>query len=203
MKILEKLNALYWGNGTLPKTKKGDADDLRQKFANAETVFVGYLRLCDLEEMRDIEFGVGLAPYPKLDLEQDGYVSSLHDTSEVGAVLVTTPEEQLPFVFTCLKVLGRETSKTVIPAYYEDALKVKYVGGAEDAAMIDLIHDSITSPFAVAYNGVLGDFLLAKCFLTPLGAKQTDFASAYAKNEAAGQKTLDKVLTEFEESLAK
>ena len=69
--------------------------------------------------------------------------------------------------------------------------------------MIDLIHDSITSPFAVAYNGVLGDFLLAKCFLTPLGAKQTDFASAYAKNEAAGQKTLDKVLTEFEESLAK
>lgn len=203
VKILEKLNALYWGNGTLPKTKKGDADDLRQKFANAETVFVGYLRLCDLEEMRDIEFGVGLAPYPKLDLEQDGYVSSLHDTSEVGAVLVTTPEEQLPFVFTCLEVLGRETSKTVIPAYYEDALKVKYVGGAEDAAMIDLIHDSITSPFAVAYNGVLGDFLLAKCFLTPLGAKQTDFASAYAKNEAAGQKTLDKVLTEFEESLAK
>lgn len=50
---------------------------------------------------------------------------------------------------------------------------------------------------------MLGDFLLAKCFLTPLGAKQTDFTSAYAKNEAAGQKTLDNVLTEFEESLAK
>ena len=202
VKILEKLNELYWGDGTLPKTKKGDAEDLRQKFANAETVFVGYLRLCDLEVMRDIDFGVGLAPYPKLDMDQSDYVSSMHDTSEIGAILTTTPVDQLPFVFTCLEVFGRETAKTVIPAYYEDALKVKYVGGAEDAAMIDLIHDSITSPFAVAYNGVLGDFLLAKCFLTPLGAKQTDFASAYAKNEAAGQKTLDKVLTEFEESLA-
>ncbi len=202
VKILEKLNELYWSEGTLPKTKQGDTEDLRTKFANAETAFVGYLRLCDLEVMRDIDFGVGLAPYPKLNLEQDHYVSSLHDTSEVGAILVTTPVDQLPFVHTCLEVLGRETSKTVIPAYYEDALKVKYVGGAEDAAMIDLIHDSITSPFAVAYNGVLGDFLLAKCFLTPLGAKQTDFASAYAKNEAAGQKTLDKVLAQFEESLA-
>lgn len=202
VKILEKLNALYWGEGTLPKTKQGDAADLRLKFANAETVFVGYLRLCDLEEMRDIEFGVGLAPYPKLDMDQAEYVSSLHDTSEVGAVLMTTPTNQLPFVYTCLEVLARETSKTVIPAYYEEALKVKYVGGTEDAAMIDLIHDSITSPFAVAYNGVLGDFLLAKCFLTPLGGKKTDFASAYAKNEPAGQKTLDRVLGEFAESLA-
>lgn len=37
VKILEKLNELYWGDGTLPKTKKGDTEDLRQKFANAET----------------------------------------------------------------------------------------------------------------------------------------------------------------------
>lgn len=203
IKILEKLNELYWGTGTLPDTKAHTADDLRQKFANGETVFVGYLRLCDLEEMRDIDFGVGLAPYPKLDMEQENYVSSLHDTSEVGAVLSTTMPDQLPFVFTCLEVLARETSKTVIPAYYEDALKVKYVGGTEDAQMIDLIHDSITSPFAIAYNGVLGDFLLAKSFLTPLSSKQTDFASTYAKNEKAGQNTLEKVIGEFEESLKK
>ena len=50
---------------------------------------------------------------------------------------------------------------------YEEALKIKYVNGSEDAAMIDLIHDSITSPFALAYNNILGGMLLANCFLTP------------------------------------
>ena len=202
VKILEKLNELYWSTGTLQKTKAQTIDDLRMKFANGETVFVGYQRLSDLENLRDIEFSVGLAPYPKLDTAQEHYVSSLHNTSEVGAVLVTVPEQDRTFVFTCLEVLGRETSKTVMPTYYEDALKVKYVGGAEDAAMIDLIHDSITSPFALAYNELLDMFPLRSAFLDPLGKAQTDFASGYASGEAAAQTALDALVESFRANLS-
>ncbi|MBR5445828.1 MAG: hypothetical protein IKV57_06890 [Clostridia bacterium] len=199
VKILEKLNELYWRDAVLPDIKVGDRSDegLLTMFTAQQTVFMGYLRLCDLERMRDIEFLVGLACYPKLDTTQENYVSSLHDTSEVGAIVVTAPATEMDFISTCLEVLGREAGRTIIPAYYEEALKIKYVNGSEDAAMIDLIHDSITSPFALAYNNILGDMLLAKCFLTPLGSKQADFASAYAKNESAGQQKLDELVAAF------
>lgn len=202
VKILEKLNELYWTEGTLQDTAAHTAEDLRAKFANNEAVFVGYLRLSDLENLREVEFPVGLAPYPKLDNAQEHYVSSLHNTTEVGAVFVTVPTDELPFVFTCLEVLGRETGKTVMPTYYEDALKVKYVGGSEDAAMIDLIHDSITSPFALAYNDVLDNFILRATFIDPLIDKRTDFASSYASKESAGQAALDKLVESFRANLS-
>ena len=199
VKILEKLNELYWRDCVLPDIKVGDRSDegLLTMFTAQQTVFVGYLRLCDLERMRDIEFLVGLACYPKLNEDQANYVSSLHDTSEVGAIVVTAPESELDFISTCLEVMAREAGKTIIPAYYEEALKIKYVNGSEDAMMIDLIHDSITSPFALAYNNILGGMLLANCFLTPLGSKQADFASAYAKNESASQQKLDELVAAF------
>ncbi len=199
VKILEKLNELYWKETTLQDVVSDhSAAGLRNQFANQTSVFVGYLRLCDLEQMRDIEFLVGLSPYPKLDELQEDYVSSLHDTSEVGSIVVTAPVDQLDFISTCLEVMAREASKTIIPAYYEEALKIKYVNGTDDAAIIDLIHDSITSPFALAYNNILGDMLLAKCFLTPLSSKKTDFASSYASAESAGQTALDDLIASFE-----
>ena len=201
VKILEKLNELYWRDAVLPDIKVGDRSDegLLNMFANQQTVFLGYLRLCDLERMRDIEFTVGLACYPKLDETQNNYVSSLHDTSEVGAIVVTAPVGELDFISTCLEVMAREAGRTIIPAYYEEALKIKYVNGSDDAAMIDLIHDSITSPFALAYNNILGGMLLANCFLTPLGGKNVDFASGYAKAEKAGQQKLDELVAAFED----
>ena len=204
VKILEKLNELYWAQSTLQDIKTGDRSDegLLAMFTSQQTTFLGYLRLCDLERMRDIEFQVGLACYPKLDENQENYVSSLHDTSEVGAIVVTTPVDQLDFVSTVLEVMAREAGKTIIPAYYEEALKIKYVNGSEDAAMIDLIHDSITSPFALAYNNILGGMLLANCFLTPLGSNKADFASGYASAEKAGQQKLDELVAAFEDIVA-
>lgn len=203
VKILEKLNELYWASWNYQDISDHSATGLLNLFSDQKTVFVGYLRLGDLEKMRDIEFLVGLACYPKLDNDQENYVSSLHDTSEVGAIMVTAPVDQMDFISTVLEVMAREAGKTIIPAYYEEALKIKYVNGTGDAAMIDLIHDTITSPFALAYNNILGGMLLGNCFLTPLGSKKTDFASAYASNEKAGQEDLDELVEAFEEVVAR
>ncbi|MGN1345548.1 MAG: hypothetical protein ACI4V1_02080, partial [Eubacteriales bacterium] len=158
--ILEKLNKMYWNNGALTSIADYSAAGLRQVFANGQTLIMGYNRIGDLANLRDIEFGVGILPYPKLDETQENYVTSLHDTTEVGAILSTLPTTSEEFVHTCLEVFSRETSRTVIPQWYENALKVKYVDGQDDAKMIDLIHDTISSPFAVAYNKHLNDFHL-------------------------------------------
>ncbi len=197
VKILEQLNKMYWNNGTLTNIADYSAAGLRQVFANGQTVIMGYNRIGDLENLRDIEFGVGIIPYPKLDEAQANYVTSLHDTTEAGAILSTLPTDSEEFVHTCLEVFARETNKQVIPQWYENALKVKYVDGQDDAKMIDLIHDTITSPFAVAYNGTLGGYMLGTAFLTPLGSKLTDFASNYKKIEKGADKMLDRVYESF------
>ena len=201
VKILEQLNKMYWNNGTLTSIADYTAAGLRQVFANGQTVIMGYNRIGDLENLRDIEFGVGIIPYPKLDEVQENYVTSLHDTTEAGAILSTLPVDSEEFVHTCLEVFARETNKQVIPQWYENALKVKYVDGQDDAKMIDLIHDTITSPFAVAYNGTLGGYMLGTAFLTPLGSKQTDFASNYKKIEKGANKMLDRVYESFATNL--
>lgn len=68
--------------------------------------------------------------------------------------------------------------------------------------MIDIIHDSISSPFACAYDNLLGGFMLNITFCTQLSAKKTDFASAYAKGESAAIAKMDEVVQQFSALLA-
>ena len=134
----------------------------------------------------------------RLEGTQEQYVSTIHDTTEVGVIPVTMPLSNMDFVTACLEVLGRETAKTVLPAYYDNGLKVKYVDGSDEAAMIDLIHDTVASPFILGYglNGLMSDM-----FLVATSNKQSDFASQFAKNEAKYQTALDDLITQLTESV--
>ena len=192
---LDKLHDLYYSEGTI--SSLGDVTGLRSFFANKQVVFMGYNRLGDLAQLRDIEFEMGVLPYPKFDENQEGYITTLHDTSEIGAIPSTTVGDNLTFTLTCLEVLARETGSKLIPVFYEDGLKVKYADGLDDAKMIDLIHDSITSPFAVAYDSTLGNFLLRNVFLDPLGKNNINFASSYDKYIKSANKLLERTTESF------
>ena len=89
----------------------------------------------------------------------------------------------------------------VIPEWYENGLKVKYANGQDDARMIDLIHDAITSPFALAYDQALSNFMMSTSFSTPLSNDNPDFASNYKKSEKVGNKALEKTYTKFAQNL--
>lgn len=190
---LNELYELFAGDYSVSTLKDHSTAGLVKLFNNQLTAFVCYLRLGDLADMREYEFEVGLAPYPKLDDGQESYISSMHNTTEVGGIVVTTPESEMDFLFTCIEALGREAAKTIIPAYYEEALKVKYVNGAEDAAMIDLIHDNITTPSTLIFF----DAALSGVFMGTINAGKTDFASAYAAKSAALEEELANMIADY------
>ena len=175
---------------------------LQTLFSNSMTTLVGYNRLGDLSKFREVEFQMSALPYPKLNEAQEHYVTSMHDTSEIGVILMTLPLDSMEYVCTVLEVCGRETNRMVIPEWYENGLKVKYANGQDDAKMIDLIHDAITSPFALAYDQALSNFMMQTCFSTPLSNDNADFASNYKKSEKVGKKALEKAYTKFAENLA-
>ncbi len=204
VKVLEACNELYHNDLTLQSM--GDDEDLqavtRDLIGSGNAVFAGYLRLSDFGNMRDYDTTIGLSPYPKLDESQTSYISSLHDTSEVGAVLLTTPESELDFVFTCLEFLGRESSEMVIPVWFDEALKVKYSSGEEDAEVLDIIRSTIDHPFALAYQSALSSYPLPACFLNMISANSNDFASNYQSTKSAGESALASVVAAFEDNLA-
>lgn len=188
----EALNKLYRCNGNFVGIKES-ADmnmGLRNLFGNKLSLICLYQRLNDLSKMREFEFDVGPIPYPKL-YESDKYYTSIHDTTEMGAIPVTSPD--IDFDTVCIEVLNRETSKSVIPVYYDQALKVKYSADTKVSQMIDLIHDNFGSSFVLCYNNALGDSMI-QMFTDLVSADSTDFASAYKRKEKILKKTCEKMV---------
>lgn len=197
--ILEKLNKLFFNEHTVTAPKDASGTGLRTLFAGGGTAFLGYQRLGDLANMRDIDFGLGIVPYPKFDEAQEKYITSTHDTTEIGVIPVTTNE--LDFISTVIEVCNRETASMVIPNYYETALKVKYTSDTRSAQMIDIVHNGISGSFALGYGTTaLANFPLKTCFSDPLTAKSTDFASSYARAEKAALKALERLVKNLTEN---
>ena len=86
------------------------------------------------------------------------------------------------------------TSKIVIPAYYDLALKNKYSRDATTAQMIDMIHDSITADFCFYWGDSVGS--LMDIFYNNI--QNDEFASTLKKNEKVWAKTLSKLIAKLE-----
>ena len=81
-----------------------------------------------------------MVPYPKYDEAQDGYpVKTSGGTSIFAAPITSSGSEKVGAV---LEAMSYEGYKTVTPAYYEIALKIKYSSDDETSRMLDLIKDS-------------------------------------------------------------
>ena len=194
---LEMLNRVYYDSAV--NTKISDIPSLRSTFGAGQALFCGYQRVGDFQNFRDLTFDVGIVPYPKLDLQQENYVTSTHDTSEAGVIPVTCTK--LDTTATVIEALCRETHKTVIPAYYETALKVKYARDDITSQMLDIIHDNLRVAFPIAYNTALGSNLLSNTFQVPLSKHSSDFASTMAKVAPKAQAKLEQMIEAYNENV--
>lgn len=170
-------------------------------FTEGRSLFIGYQRLGSLENetIREMEDGLGVIPYPKLDENQKNYITSTHDTAEIGVIPLTVAPVELDYISAVIEVLCRETYRNVLPVYYESSLKMKYTRDDTSAKMIDIVHDNIGNSFALAYNSSLNDILTSGIYNTDnIAAKKNDFASSYAKREKVAMQKLDKIIEDFE-----
>ncbi len=193
--ILEKLNELYW-NTTGMYTKYGDTDAfnsavLANVFAADELLFMPlWLKTC--EYLRDMESAYGILPYPKYDIEQAQYISTVQDTASIFFV----PQTCLHRDETCavLEAMCAETYRTVTPAYYEVALKRQYARDDISASMIDLIHNTSMTDFGYVYNYSIGS---VGTIMRDVIAKNGSYASAVASMETKADTALDKLIETY------
>ena len=137
---------LYNASGVYTKAINKECVDM---FISGKAVFSTVV-LGEMESasMRDVSFTRGVLPFPKYDASQESIHTVVHDQAEVGVILRNA---QSPTMASAYMQYINEESATVLEEYYENSLKVKYnlAGDSEGGVrlMIDLVHDTIDSPF--------------------------------------------------------
>jgi hypothetical protein len=141
MNVFEKTFSMLWDSGAYYLGTGGpDIPEYAIKmFANNQSLFQD-TSLFVIEKMRSVEAEFGIIPYPKYDEAQKNHVSRVSYYMTVQ-VPITNPD--LARAGVMLEALNSESSKTIVPAYYEVALKTKFARDNESSQMLDLILNTL------------------------------------------------------------
>ena len=191
---VEKLYNLYYNNGTGTFVQTSYHDRL-PSFKVDQALFVPSRMYEVYDELRDMTSDYGIIPYPKWDEAQKDYLTNTLDNWSALGVPKTVVD--LDFVGTIIEALTAESYKTVMPAYYDVALKVKFSRDLESIEMLDIITAGRTYDFSILHGSDLQG--LPYVFRSLIGGKNSDFTSKYASIEKAMNNGLQKVINAYSE----
>ena len=163
-------------------------------FYSDRAYFIG-TNLRSLMVFRNMESEYGVVPYPKLDTAQNDYISTVDGAATVLMLPKTADDDDAHFVGTIVEALARESSLSVIPAYYETTLQLKFTRDDETIEMLDLLRRTANFDFGYLYN-FEGTGRISK---TLVEQKSANLASYVEKNEAKIQRAIDKLIQFCEE----
>ena len=160
---IDQINLLLWENDgaycVANKSADAEQDDICTMFAQDQSAMTT-LRLIHVEsaDMRNMTSLYGIVPMPKLDETQESYYSYAHDTMTAYGIPLTVIGDELEMVGAFLEAMASESYRTVTPAYYELALKTKYVSDEQSVKMLDDIINSFYVDAGVLYTKKISSF---------------------------------------------
>ena len=194
-KIVETIYALL----TDPSTFTNHSADLSgdDLFANGHGVFIySELRNAAMKySQTDVSYGI--VPMPKLDENQSQYYGAMTDRPYA---VPKTASEHLEETGLIIEALSAEGYRKVFPAFFEQAMKVRYADQTEDAEMMDIIYDNVILSFTYMYgeNNAVPCATFLETLLNPK-KPSTDVASYAAKIEKANKARCEKLTKFFNE----
>ena len=129
-----------------------------------------------IPEIKEMDSDFGILPMPKYDEEQKEYYNTMtiHGVMVQGVPLTN---DKLEATGVFLESLAFESHKTVVPAYYETAMKYKLLRDDESIEMLEIISKSRIFDLGYIYNW--GGALDIYTNLTSSNSR--DFVSAYER----------------------
>ncbi len=189
---IEKLYALY--NETDGARLKHGANTV--KFTNGEVLFITAEFDDAATKLREMKDTYGILPYPKFDRAQDGYRSGARSTHNSFSLVKTSADPSC--AGAVLEALGSSNYRTVTPAYFEVALKVKYTVDNDSARMFDLIRNGTSSDFGYLFSNVVGN-PVTEVFINSI--KEGGFASKLASFKSSVDESLAAYLKAVRENI--
>lgn len=195
-RYLEKLNHLLHEEDYAYSLPSQDYNEMIELFSRNKSLFMmGRLNAATTffdSNLRNMESPYGIIPYPKFD-EADPYMSGIGVASGAQIAVPVTCKSIAPTT-AAIEAMCAENYRTVFPALYETALKQKYADTPDDAQMIDIIHDSISTDFSHLASLPLGSLIFE---LANVGSN--NLASRYASGKASYEKALQDLITTYEQ----
>ncbi|NLE13436.1 MAG: hypothetical protein GX628_07130 [Clostridiales bacterium] len=193
VKIFETLyNLFYESDGVYVATNSDEINTVLPTEFIGGNILLFPARLSYAGKFRDMENEYGIITHPKLDETQENYLTLVHDAANAFAIPLSCPDIAAPCA--ALEAMCAENYRTVTPAYFEVALKVKYTRDTMSAQIIDMIRDGATSDFMYINNYVFSDSKLGIISRTLMGAKNRDYMSAYDAMKTALETKLDQLI---------
>lgn len=191
--LLEKLvNAFYSTNDCV--ISKYDSKEQWNYFRQNRFMFSAREVQYGVTELRDADFEYGILPMPKWDEAQEDYCTIASFPYSLYCIPLDAKDSDTSSAV--LEALASESSKSITPAVFEVALKVKYSSDDKMAQMYDIIRASMTYDFGRVFTDNL-DSLTYSMFRDSVLGENTNWASTYAKKEKTLQSKMDKLLEKF------
>ena len=200
--VMDKILNLYYDCGGtnlyLPETDNAEQDKIRNLFAKGECAMTT-LRLVAVEQgdVRNMEQQYGIVPIPKYSTDQKGYRSQMHDQFTVFAIPSSAAQNRLEMLGATLEVMASESARTVKPAYYEIAVKRKYMSDPVAWEMLDLIFANVKVDPGLIYTNSLEKPLQTLRDISE--SKQNTVSSSYEKMRSKAKKSLTKLNSKLED----
>lgn len=158
-------------------------------FNDSRVLFVTFA-LVDINGLRDAEFEFGILPYPLYDESQAEY-NCLISSGIVPALSVPYNCTKLDAVGIVLESMAYYSVGTLTAAYYDNALKTRYIRDEESGEMLDIIFATRVYDLGFIFDWGGAGNLIYNMYMK----KNNNFTSAFAgiqeKAEAAMNKTIE------------
>lgn len=157
-------------------------------FENNQSIFYIH-QINDVIKFRSMEEDFGVLPVPKYDKNQSEYYSSISiHQSGLVSIPITAPDIERTGII--LEALSAESRFTVMPAYYDLALKGKYLRDNESEETLDTLFTGRIYDLGDLYH--FGGF--PDKWLRIYATKSRDLVSMYEKAESAIQSDIVKLV---------
>ena len=164
----------------------------RTTFEEGRSIFMMHEIQVAETSLRTSQIDYGIIPSPKYDESQTEYygVTSFPYTLYGIPIDCADPQQSA----AVLEALASESYRTVSPALFETALKVKYAGDEDMSEMYDIIRKNNVFDIGRIFNDSMNGATYS-LFRSALSSGSANWISTYEKSLKSLQKNFDKVIT--------
>lgn len=143
-----------------------------------------------------LDFSVGVVPVPKFDETQQAYKTNLGNPFTIYAL--NAQSKSLEAAATTLEAMGSENYRSVTPAVFEVAMKVRYTDDPQVADMFDILKENVSFDVGKLYYYTM-EKTTSKVFSdTCLSGNPSGFLSALSKSTRVINSKLKTLMEAYE-----
>ncbi len=135
----------------------------------------------DNSETNKIEFSYGIVPQPMFDASQENYMTNVGHPFTMYAV--NSQSKKIEVAVTTLEAMGSANHRTVTPAVFEVAMKVRYTDDPQAANMYDILRENISFDIGRIYASTFGNGTANIFRNTAISGNPAGLLSNIKKNE--------------------